>query len=143
MRDASEDHIITDHPNRPAHGHNDFHRKGLMKLHLRFSTITQGSDVGGEKGDDVAEDAIGEAADPVGESLLLFQPPLLGSGDHSHGRIGMAAGRGSRWSGDRQIGNSNGQAGARLFQIYIGHSGLGPLESDLHRTSTIFCLRMG
>jgi len=39
--------------------------------------LRAGAGFGGEEGDDVAEDAVGEAADPVGEAL--FQPPLLRS----------------------------------------------------------------
>lgn len=106
MRDASEDHVIMDHPNRPAHGHNNFHRKGLTKLHLRFSTITQGSEVGGVKGDDVAEDAIGEVADPVGEALLLLQSPLFGPGDHPHGHGAARETDGGAVDGGVEIGNS-------------------------------------
>ena len=39
--------------------------------HLRAGAV-----VGREKGDDVAEDAVREVADPVGQELFLFQPPL-------------------------------------------------------------------
>ena len=65
--------------------------------------LRTGAVFGGEKGHDVSEDAIGEAADPVGEEIFLFQPPLLGSGDHPHGRDGGAAAAGA---GGVKIGNS-------------------------------------
>jgi len=46
--------------------------------HLRAGAV-----FGGEKRDDVAENAVGEDADPIGEAL--FQPLLLRSGEHPHG----------------------------------------------------------
>lgn len=50
----------------------------------------------GEAGDDVAEDGVRKAADVVRALPFLFcwLPPLpVGSGDHPHGRSGMAARR--------------------------------------------------
>lgn len=46
---------------------------------------------GGEKGDDVADDGVREAADLVLEALFIFfqSSPPLGSGDHRH--VGMVA----------------------------------------------------
>ena len=60
--------------------------------------LRAGAFFGGEKGDDVDEDVVGEAADTVPEALLL-QPPLLGSRDHPHG--------GARCDGDRQFAASS------------------------------------
>jgi hypothetical protein len=64
--------------------------------HLRASAI-----LGGEEGDDVTEDAVGEAADPVldleaiSSSPFLHSSPPLGSGDLPHGGVGAAAGSGN------------------------------------------------
>jgi len=50
--------------------------------HLRAGAV-----FGGEKGHNVNEDVVREAADTVGKALalFLFLPPPLGSGDHPHG----------------------------------------------------------
>jgi hypothetical protein len=71
--------------------------------------LRAGAVLGGEEGDDVAEDAVGEVADAVADEILLLlllllplfflQPPLLGSGDHAHGGDGAMAAAGIWRSG--------------------------------------------
>ena len=61
--------------------------------HTWREDLGAGAVFGGEEGDDVAEDVVRKAADPVGDGealFLLFQPPLLGSREHPHG--GAASG---------------------------------------------------
>jgi hypothetical protein len=59
-----------------------------------------------DKRDDVAEDAIWEATDLVGEALFLLQSPLLGPGDHPHGQGAALEMDGGAVAGGVEIGSS-------------------------------------